>query len=93
MRFEKRYADGWQLRSSLVWTDLKGNILKNNGYEDEFADRNGMVNSDGKIDRSFSEWEYKLTGGVDLPRGFQVSGQFTYLSGWYWTPYVPDLRR
>ena len=50
LRFDKRYADGWQLRSSLVWTDLKGNVLKNNGYADELQDRNGLVNADGKMD-------------------------------------------
>lgn len=88
LRFEKRYADKWQMRSSLVWTDLDGNILKNNGYAGEFTDKNGMVNADGKMDYAFNEWEYKLMGAVDLPYGFQASGQFTYLSGWYWTPYA-----
>ncbi len=40
------------------------------------------------MDLAFSEWEFKLTGAVDLPLDFQASGQYTYLSGWYWTPYV-----
>ncbi len=88
LRFERRYMDGWSLRSSLVWTDLPGNILKNNGYADDFEDRNGRTNADGNMDYSYNEWEFKLSGDVDLPLGFQVSGNYTYLSGWYWTPYV-----
>ena len=91
LRFEKRYANGWQLRSSLVWTDLKGNVLKNNGYADEFRDRNGLVNGDGKMDLSANEWEFKLSGSVNLPVGFILGGQYTYLSGQYWTPYA-DVR-
>ncbi|MDL1948606.1 TonB-dependent receptor [Acidobacteria bacterium ACD] len=87
LRFDKRYGDGWQLRSSLVWTDLQGNVLKNNGYAPELEDRNGLVNADGRMDSSFNEWEFKLSGAVDLPFGFVASGQYTYLSGAYWTPY------
>ncbi len=87
LRFEKRYAHGWQLRTSLVWTDLEGNILSNSGYEDEYLDRNGFVNASGRMER-YSKWEYKLSGSYDLPFGFEVSGQYTYLSGWYWTPYA-----
>jgi hypothetical protein len=85
-RFDKRYSHGWQLRASVVWTDLKGNILSNSGYEDEYLDRNGFINSAGRMER-YSEWEGKLSGAVDLPLGFEVSGQYTYLSGWYWSPY------
>jgi hypothetical protein len=87
LRFEKRYANGWQLRSSLVWTDLKGNVLKNDGYADELLDKNGLVNGYGRMDLSYHEWEYKLSGAVDLPLGFMASGQYTFLSGQYWTPY------
>ena len=87
LRFEKSYAAGWQLRSSLVWTDLKGNVLKNNGYANELKDKNGLVNADGKMDYSYNEWEFKLNGSVDLPLGIVLSGQYTYLSGQYWTPY------
>lgn len=87
LRFDKRYSRGWSGRASLVWTDLEGNILKNNGYANEWRDRNGLYNNDGTMDLSFSEWEFKLSGAVDLPAGFQFSGQYTYLSGWYWTPY------
>lgn len=86
VRFDKRYSKGWQLRSSLVWTDLKGNVLKNNGYAPELEDRNGLVNAYGNMDSSFNEWEFKLSGAVDLPLGFMASGQYTYLSGTYWTP-------
>ncbi len=87
LRFDKRHANGWQLRSSLVWTDLTGNVLKNNGYAPELEDRNGLVNADGKMDSSFNEWEFKVSGSVDLPLGIVASGQYTYLSGTYWTPY------
>ncbi len=87
LRFDKRYSRGWSGRASVVWTDLEGNILKNNGYANEWRDRNGLYNNDGTMDLSYSEWEFKLSGAVDLPAGFQFSGQYTYLSGWYWTPY------
>ncbi len=87
VRLEKRYADGWQLRSSLVWTDMDGNILKNSSYEAEYLDRNGFTNATGQMEK-YSEWEGKLSGSVDLPLGFILSGQYTFLSGWYWTPYV-----
>lgn len=87
LRFEKRYSHGWSGRASIVWTDLDGNILKNNGYANEWRDRNGLYNADGRLDLSYSEWEFKLTGAFDLPANFQVGGQYTYLSGWYWTPY------
>jgi hypothetical protein len=87
LRFEKRYTHGWQMRSSIVWSDMQGNILKNNSYEAEFLDRNGLTNAVGNMEK-YSEWEGKLSGSVDLPFGFQASGQYTYLSGWNWTPYV-----
>jgi hypothetical protein len=88
IRFEKRYSHGWQLRSSLVWSDLKGNISSDDGYASEFEDINGLFNADGTMDTSFAKWEYKLNGTVDLPFNFQFGGQYTFLTGWYWTPYV-----
>ncbi len=87
-RFEKRYSRGWSARTSLVWTDLNGNILKNNGYAPELRDRNGMTNADGRMDYAYSEWEGKISASVDLPWRLQASAQYTYLSGWYYTPYV-----
>lgn len=86
LRFEKRYSQGWQLRSSLVWTDLNGNISSNSGYANEYRDKNGYTNNDGRLALSYSEWEFKLSGAVDLPLGIVASGQYTYLSGQYWTP-------
>jgi hypothetical protein len=88
LRFEKRYSHGWQLWSSLVYTDLKANQFSNYGYISEFVDRNGLTNDYGKIDLSFNKWDYKLSAAVDLPFNLQASGEFTYLSGMYWTPYV-----
>jgi len=87
LRFDKRYANGWWARASVVWSDLVGNSMKNNSYEYEFEDRNGFINAEGKLG-SFSKWEYKLSASVDLPLGLTLSGFATYLSGWYWTPYV-----
>ncbi|HQL31025.1 MAG TPA: TonB-dependent receptor, partial [Thermoanaerobaculales bacterium] len=87
LRFEKRYSRGWQLQTSIVWSDMDGNILKNNSYEAEWLDRNGFINADGQMEK-YSEWEYKLSGSVDLPLNFQFGGQYTFLSGWYWTPYA-----
>lgn len=87
LRFEKRYSHGWQMRTSLVWSDMDGNILKNNGYEYEWLDRNGFINATGQME-GYSEWEYKLSGSVNLPLNFEFGGQYTFLSGWYWTPYA-----
>lgn len=87
-RFEKRYSNGWSARGSLVWTGLDGNIRKNNGYANDWRDRNGRINGDGRMDFSYGEWEGKLSASVDLPFRFQLSGNYSYLSGWYWTPYV-----
>jgi hypothetical protein len=88
LRFEKRYSHGWQLSTSLVWSDLKGNVTSDYGYADEWRDINGLFNNDGRMDLAFSPWEFKLTGAVDLPLNFQFSGQYRYMSGWYWTPYL-----
>lgn len=87
LRFEKRHADGWSLRASIVWSDLVGNALKNNSYVPEFQDRNGQVNADGKLPNA-STWEGKLYVSFDLPWGFRASGNYTYLSGEYWTPFA-----
>ncbi|MHB0970377.1 MAG: TonB-dependent receptor [Thermoanaerobaculia bacterium] len=87
-RFDKRHADKWSLRASVVWTDMTGNMTKNNSYAYDWWDRNGQTNGDGRIDFSYNEWEGKLSGAYDLPFNFQASALYTYLSGWYWTPYV-----
>jgi hypothetical protein len=88
LRGEKRYSQGWYLSSSVVWTDLKGNQSNNYGYIDAFRDRNGFTNADGKIDMSYNEWDFKLNAAVNLPLNLQLSGQYNYLSGMYWTPYM-----
>lgn len=87
LRLDKRYSGGIWARASVVWTDLTGNSMKNNSYEYEFEDRNGFINAEGRLDR-YSKWEYKLSASVDLPFNFTASFYATYLSGWYWTPYV-----
>jgi hypothetical protein len=88
LRFDKRYSDGWQLKASLVWIDLKGNNYKTDGYAPEFLDKNNLTNADGQIDLSYYTWEGKLFGAVDLPLGLVASANYTYLSGWKEQPYV-----
>jgi hypothetical protein len=88
LRVNKRYSHGWSAWTSLVWTDLKANTYTNDGTAAEFEDRNGLTNAYGKIDLSFNEWDFKLSAAVDLPLGFTASGQYTYLSGMFWTPFV-----
>lgn len=88
LRFDKRYANGWYLYSSLVWTDMTGNVTSDYGYADEYEDLNGQYNIDGTMDMAFSDWEFKIGGALDLPFNFKISGQYSYFSGWYWTPYV-----
>jgi hypothetical protein len=88
LRFEKRYNHGWQLFSSFVYTDLDGNQYSNDGYISEFQDKNGFTNADGRVDMSYNKYDFKLNASVDLPLNLQLSGQYTYMSGMYWTPYV-----
>jgi hypothetical protein len=88
LRLDKRYSHGWYLNSSLVWTDLKGNQYKNNSYIYEFMDKNGYTNADGRPELTANEWTFKLSAAVDLPLNLMLSGQYQYMSGMYWTPYV-----
>jgi len=88
LRFDKRYSHGWQLKGSLVWTDLKGNIASNDGYATELQDKNGLTNADGQLDIAYNTWEFKLFGSVDLLWGIVGSANYTYLSGWKEQPYV-----
>jgi hypothetical protein len=88
LRFAKRYRDGWSLDASLVWSDLTGNIDYGlAGYSDDFEDLNGQVNADGRLPFN-SEWVLKISGSVDLPWGFMLSGFYQYRTGEYWTPYA-----
>ena len=88
MRFQKRYRDGWSLDASLVWSDLTGNVDYGLvGYSVDFEDLNGLVNADGTLPNN-SEWVLKVSGSVDLPWGFMLSGFYQYRTGEYWTPYA-----
>lgn len=87
VRFEKRYSQGWLMRASVVYADLKGNVAAADGYVPEFSDLNGLTNADGRL-RGSSKWEGKLNVAVDLPFNLQLAGFYRYLSGEYWTPYV-----
>ena len=87
LRYDRRYADGWMLRASLVWADLRGNTFRANSYVPEWEDLNGQTNSKGRLP-GFSEWEFKLSGSVDLWWGLEASAFYTFLSGEYWTPNV-----
>lgn len=86
-RLEKRWSHGWTARASVVWSDLKGNSFKQNGYIPEWQDRNGQVNGEGRLPGS-NRWEAKLNGAVDLPLGLTASANWLFLSGEYWTPFV-----
>ncbi len=89
LRFEKRYSHGWQLRTSLVWTDLKGNILKNNGYADEFEDKQRLHQRRRQDGHGVQRVGVQALRRRSTCRSTSSSsGQYTYLSGWYWTPYV-----
>ncbi len=87
LRFNRRYADGWSLGASVVWSDLTGNTIEVDSYEDAWEDLNGSVNNEGKLP-GHSEWELKLNASVDIPWDVILSGYYLYRSGTYWTPYV-----
>lgn len=86
-RFDRRFTDGWSFGASVVWSDLTGNTVDVDGYEDAWEDANGLVNNDGKLP-GHSEWEVKLNARVLLPWDVTLSAYYTYLSGSYWTPYA-----
>jgi hypothetical protein len=92
LRLRKRYAGGWSLDGSLVWSDLTGTAdYAYSGYTTadgpDFTDLNGFVNADGKLPFN-SEWVFKLSGSVDLPWRILLSGFYQYRTGEYWTPYA-----
>jgi hypothetical protein len=92
LRLRKRYANGWSLDGSLVWSDLTGTAnYWYNGYNEDagpnFEDLNGFVNAGGKLPFN-SEWVLKLSGSVDLPWRILLSGFYQYRTGEFWTPYA-----
>ncbi len=88
LRVQKRYAKGWTLDGSLVWSDLTGNADYGvSGYGTGFDDLNGFVNADGKLPFN-SEWVFKVSASVDLPWRTLLSGFYQYRTGEYWTPYA-----
>ena len=88
LRARRRYAGGWSLDGSLVWSDLTGTAdYSYTGYDTGFDDQNGFVNADGTLPFN-SEWVLKISGSVDLPWKILLSGFYQYRTGEYWTPYV-----
>jgi hypothetical protein len=88
LRVRKRYADGWSLDSSLVWSDLTGNTDYGlSGYVGDFEDLNGFTNAQGTLPFN-SEWVFKLNASVDLPWRVMLSGFYQFRTGEYWTPYA-----
>ncbi len=88
LRARKRYANGWSLDGSLVWSDSSGTADYGvAGYGTGFDDLNGFTNADGKLPYN-SEWVFKLNASVDLPWALTLSGFYQWRSGEYWTPYV-----
>lgn len=88
LRARKRYADGWSLDGSLVWSDLTGNADYGlSGYVGDFEDLNGFTNADGRLPFN-SEWVFKVSASVDLPWRVMLSGFYQFRTGEYWTPYA-----
>jgi hypothetical protein len=88
LRARKRYADGWSLDGSLVWSDLTGSAdYYYTGYDTGFDDLNGFTNADGRLPFN-SEWVFKVNASVDLPWRVMLSGFYQYRTGEYWTPYA-----
>lgn len=86
LRFQKRYSDGWSLRASLVWSNLKGNVYGATGYDAvEYEDWNNAINADGRLPGN-DKWEAKIDFSYDLPYDVILSVYYTYRSGQYWTP-------
>lgn len=87
VRLDKRYSNGWSFRGSLGWANLEGNTYKQTSYADEWKDKNGQTNADGKLP-GFKEYEAKLDVSYDLPWDMYVTAYYTYYAGEYWTPYA-----
>lgn len=85
IRAEKRYSDNWTAGASLVWSKLEGNTYRVDSYVDEWEDRNGQTNADGKLP-GYSDWEAKVNAAIYLPFDFRVGAYYVFRSGEYWTP-------
>ena len=77
LRFDKRYADGWQLRS------FAGVDRHRRQHPEEQRLRRRVPGPERASPTptagwtAYNEWEFKLSGAVDLPLGFQVSAAST----------------
>ena len=95
--FNKRYADGWQLGGSVVWSQTKGNNTDDYGsvwgYSGAYSNANWFVNRHGLIG-SDRPLVIKLYGSFRLPFRFVTSFYATYFSGSPWqrsvTVYPPS---
>jgi hypothetical protein len=97
LSFNKRYADGWQLGGSVVWSRTKGNNTDDYGsvwgYSGAYSSANWFVNRYGLIG-SDRPLVIKLYGTFRLPFNFITSFYWTYFSGSPWqrtvTVYPPS---
>ncbi len=83
--FDKRYANGWTLGGSVVYSKLWGNVAGTggtaHGFSSAFNDANYMVNREGRDARDVP-LSIKVYGSFDLPYGFIVSFYGTHRSGY-----------
>jgi hypothetical protein len=82
--FDKRFADGWALGGSVVYSRLTGNVAGTggvaHGFSNAFDDANYLVNREGKDPRD-RPLAMKLYGIFNLPYGFVTSFYYHHFSG------------
>jgi hypothetical protein len=90
---DRKWKDGWSLNASFTRARLYGNIRSADGYDSwgTYEDPNSAVNSNGLL-TGYHDYEFKVHGAVQLPWTLKLSGNFTYLSGERFTPYVRTAR-
>jgi hypothetical protein len=85
--FDKRMANKWQLKGSVVYSSEKGNVgtddIATLGQTDMFNNPNTLINTDGPLafDRPL---QIKLMGTCILPFDFVLSAYFQFYSGSPW---------
>jgi outer membrane receptor protein involved in Fe transport len=91
----KRFSNRWQLLASYVYGKATGNNDNSYGavnnsslaFSSLFTDPNYQTNAEGRL--AFDPTHMiKIQGSVILPFDINLSGSFSYISGYTWTPQI-----
>jgi hypothetical protein len=80
----KRLANRWQLMSSFSFTKIDDPLPNNVGGATNFGANTRDPNSEIFAADDTREWQFRLSGGYQLPYDVLVSGNYQLRSGSYW---------